>query len=296
MLTLLACTGRRFSEVSLLPNQQLSLDEEGNAYIEYFPRKASRGDVFTPKRRLYLPSEVSSIVGDVLIEIAEITAKERATAEEMQKTGGPDLRFLDSISEDKKLYAADLTELGISQTVLGTIGWLRKQNFAWPDHSALTKQGIKPAHHFLHLQSGLVEYCFRDFSEAYLSVLHTDQFGKEYYLKDLLFIRQLGLSSGSYAHWMATSCSQSMFTTFLRYFPALAVDYASSSIEVDFTSHHIRHTLNTLLDEGGLSDLLQTEWFGRTNSRDTKAYQHTSREKRALMLREDIKKAWLEGC
>ena len=145
MLTLLACTGRRFSEVSLLPNQQLSLDEEGNAYIEYFPRKASRGDVFTPKRRLYLPSEVSSIVGDVLIEIAEITAKERATAEEMQKTGGPDLRFLDSISEDKKLYAADLTELGISQTVLGTIGWLRKQNFAWPDHSALTKQGIKPA-------------------------------------------------------------------------------------------------------------------------------------------------------
>lgn len=29
MLTLLACTGRRFSEISLLPNQQLSSDEEG---------------------------------------------------------------------------------------------------------------------------------------------------------------------------------------------------------------------------------------------------------------------------
>lgn len=296
MLTLLACTGRRFSEISLLPNQQLSSDEDGNAYIEYFPRKASRGDVFTPKRRLYLPSEVSSIVGDVLIEIAEITAKERATAEEMQKTGGPDLRFLDSISEDKKLYAADLTELGISHTLLGTIGWLRKKNLAWPDHSALTKQGIKPANPiFYTYKSGLVEYCFRDFSEAYLSALHTDQFGKEYYLKDLLFIRSLGLSSGSYAHWLATSCSQSMFTTFLRYFPALAAEYASSSIEVGFTSHHFRHTLNTLLDEGGLSDLLQTEWFGRTNPRDTKAYQHTSREKRALMLRDDIKKGLVGG-
>lgn len=296
MLTLLACTGRRFSEISLLPNQQLSLDEEGNAYIEYFPRKASRGDVFTPKRRLYLPSEVSSIVGDVLIEIAEITAKERAAAEEMQKTGGPDLRFLDSISEDKKLYAADLTELGISHTVLSTIGWLRKQNLAWPDHSALTKQGIKPANPIFYTdKNGLVKYCHRDFSDAYLTVIHTDQFGKEYYLKDLLFIRQLGLSSGSYAHWLATICTHAMLATFLRYFPALAAEYVSSSIVVDFTSHNFRHTLNTLLDEGGLSDLLQTEWFGRTNPGDTKAYQHTSREKRALMLREDIKKGLVGG-
>ncbi|WP_333757442.1 integrase [Vibrio cholerae] len=296
MLTLLACTGRRFSEVSLLPNQQLSIDEEGNAYIEFFPRKASRGDVFTPKRRLYLPSEVTTIVGDVLVELVEITFEARSTAEEMYKVGGPDIRFLDAIQEDKKLYTADLTEFGISHTVLSSTGWLRKQNLAWPDHSALSKQGVKPANPIYYTdKNGLVKYCHRNFSDAYLTVIHTDQFGKEYHLKDLLFIRHLGLSSGSYAHWLATSCSQSMFTTFLRYFPALAAEYASNSIEVDFTSHHFRHTLNTLLDEGGLSDLLQTEWFGRTNPRDTKAYQHTSREKRALMLREDIKKGLVGG-
>lgn len=296
MLTLLACTGRRFSEVSLLPNQQLSFDVDGNCYIEYFPRKASRGDVFTPKRRLYLPSEVNPIVSDVLVELAEITAQARSTAEEIHKAGGPDLRFLASIPEDKKLYASDLTELGVSYTVLSKTGWLRKQALAWPDYSALTKQGTKPANPIFYTdKNGLIKYCFRDFSEAYQSAIHTDQFGKEYYLKDLLFIRLLGLSSGSYAHWLATSCSQSMFTTFLRYFPALAAEYASSSIEVDFTSHHFRHTLNTLLDEGGLSDLLQTEWFGRTNPKDTKAYQHTSREKRALMLREDIKKGLVGG-
>ena len=78
-------------------------------------------------------------------------------------------------------------------------------------------------------------------------------------------------------------------------FAALAKEYTSLSVEVDFTSHHFRHTLNTLLDEGGLSDLLQTEWFGRSNPKDTKAYQHTSREKRALMLREDIKKGRVGG-
>lgn len=114
-------------------------------------------------------------------------------------------------------------------------------------------------------------------------------------LKELLFIRPLGLSSGSYGRWFATSCTQSMFTTFLRYFPAFTSEYGSSSIEVDFTSHHFRHTLNTLLDEGGLSELLKTEWFGRTNPKETKTYQHASREKRALMLREDIKKDLVGG-
>lgn len=296
MLTLLACTGRRFSEVSLLPNQQLSYDEDGKAYIEYFPRKASRGDVFTPKRRLYLPSEVAPIVGKVFDELSEITAESRSTAEEMHKQGGPDLRFLDQIPSNKKLYAANLTEIGISHTVLNVNGWLRKKNLAWPDKDALTRRGISPTNPIYYTyKNAIKKYCFRDFSKTQLSAIHTDQFGKEYYLKDLLFIRSIGLSAGVYAHWLATSCSQSMFTTFLRYFPDLAGEYASSSIEVDFTSHHFRHTLNTLLDEGGLSDLLQTEWFGRTNPRDTKAYQHTSREKRALMLREDIKKGLVGG-
>ncbi|EGR4216331.1 integrase [Vibrio cholerae] len=296
MLTLLACTGRRFSEVSLFPNQQLSFDGDGKCYIEYFPRKASHGDVFTPKRRLYLPSEVTPIVGDVLVELAEITFETRSTAEEMDKAGGPDLRFLASIPPDKRLYATDLTKLGVSHGVLSITGWLRQQGLTWPDPHAQKKRGGKTIAPIRYTNKrGVALYCYRDFSEKSLQPLHLDQFGKEYYLKDLLFIRPLGLSSGSYAHWLATSCSQSMFTTFLRYFPALAAEYASSSIEVDFTSHHFRHTLNTLLDEGGLSDLLQTEWFGRTNPRDTKAYQHTSREKRALMLREDIKKGLVGG-
>lgn len=296
LLTLLACTGRRFSEVSLLPNQTLSVDDEGNSYIEYFPRKASRGDVFTPKRKLYLPSEVKPIVDEVLNELADLTTASRETAEEMHKTRGPDLRFLERVPSEQRFYASDLRELGISDTALISKGWLRKQNLAWADVDASTKQGKRPRNpiHFT-TKEGLRKYCARDFSDAYLSAIHTDQFGKEYYLKDLLFLRPLGLSSGTYAHWLATSCSQSMFSTFLRYFPDLAAEYASASVEVDFTSHHFRHTLNTLLDEGGLSDLLQTEWFGRTNPRDTKAYQHTSREKRALMLRQDIKKGLVGG-
>ena len=67
----------------------------------------------------------------------------------------------------------------------------------------------------------------------------------------------------------------------------------ASTIEVriDFTSHAFRHTINTMLDEGGLPELLQTDWFGRKNARDTKAYQHTSRAKRVL----EVRQALLDG-
>ncbi|HFG1810878.1 TPA: integrase [Vibrio cholerae] len=296
ILTLLACTGRRFSEISLLPLQEVTLDEDQKAFIEYFPRKATLGDLFTPKRKLYLPSEVVTIVKDVLDEVRAATDSVRITAEEMHRSRGPDIRFLNKIPEKRKLYIDDLLKMGISSNTICSTGWIRKIGLVWQDHERVTKQGKKPNNPICYTNKDAVKaYCFRDFSEKLLRAFHIDQFGKEYYLKDLLFIRSLGLSTGSYAHWLATSCSQSMFTTFLRYFPALAAEYASSSIEVDFTSHHFRHTLNTLLDEGGLSDLLQTEWFGRTNPRDTKAYQHTSREKRALMLREDIKKGLVGG-
>ncbi|PHM56852.1 integrase [Xenorhabdus sp. KK7.4] len=296
MLVLLVCTGRRFSEISLFPFQKISFDDEQNAFIEYFPRKVSQGDLFTPKRNLYLPSEVVPIVGNVLDELIELTAEARSTAEEMHSSQGPDLRFLDEVSERKQLYIDDLLDMGVSHTVIGSTGWLRKAGLVWQDYDRVTKQGKKPSNPICYTnKEGVRAYCFRNFSEKTLRPFHTDQFDKKYYLKDLLFIRPLGLSSGSYAHWLVTSCSQSMFTTFLRYFSALATEYTSCSIEVDFTSHHFRHTLNTLLDEGGLSDLLQTEWFGRTNPRDTKAYQHTSREKRALMLREDIKKGLVGG-
>jgi hypothetical protein len=293
VLTLLICTGRRFSEVSLLPSQQLRIDKEGNAYIEYFPRKASRGDVFTPKRKLYLPTDVSSIVGDVLIELAEITIPARATAKYMVEYKAADTRFLELIPVDQKLFKVDLARVGVPKNVINAKGWCGKNAEVFSEIRSEKGSGVRPAQ--FTFRKSIEAYCNKDFHLSMVQPIHIDQFGTEYYLNDLLFVRCPGLSSGAYVQWIATKCTHAMLSTFLRYFPALAAEYTSSSIEVDFTSHHFRHTLNTLLDEGGLSDLLQTQWFGRTNARDTKAYQHTSREKRALMLREDIKKGLVGG-
>jgi hypothetical protein len=296
LLTFLACIGRRFSEISLLPHQGIKTDIDGREYIEYFPRKMSQGDAFTPRRKLYMPSDVLPIVREVIEELDKLCLDARETAAEMQRVQSADLKFLADIDECQRLYKEDLKELNISPTVLGSTGWIRTNGYSFSDNKKLTKQGYKPANPIQYTtKAGVVAYCVKDYSSSVVAAIHIDQNGTEYFLRDLMLVRHLGLSSGSYSHWLATQCTHSMLTTFMRYFPQLAKEYASSSVEVDFTSHHFRHTLNTLLDEGGLSDLLQTEWFGRSNPKDTKAYQHTSREKRALMLREDIKRGRVGG-
>lgn len=296
VLSLLAMLGRRFSEISTIPNQDVSRDEHGRAYLKYFPRKTSQGDVFTPIRNLYIPTEVASIVEPIIVELRQMCSSARKTAVEMQVMKGPDLFFLIDYADDKRFYKEDLQRVGMSGTVLDINGWIRQNGFASADLDKLTLQGKLPKSPFwFTTKAGIVEYCQRDFMPSSIEPIHIDQHGEKYYLKDMLLVKNLGLSSGTYAHWLSSQMTHSMMTTFLRYFSQLAAEFASSSIDVDFTSHHFRHTLNTLLDEGGLSDLLQTEWFGRSNPRDTKAYQHTSREKRALLLRADIKAGKVGG-
>ncbi len=296
VLSLMAMLGRRFSEIATLPNQEVSRDDQGRAFLKYFPRKASQGDVFTPMRKLYLPTETVPIVEPIINELNHLCSAARKTATEMQMNMGPDVFFLVDYPDDKRFYKDDLEKIGISATTLDTNGWINKNGFAFTDEEKLTLLGKawkRPSK--FTTKCGIIAYCNRDFNPKSIEPVQIDQYGQKYYLKDLLLVRYLGLSSGSYAHWVSTQLTHSMFSTFLRYFPQLAAEYTSSAIEVDFTSHHFRHTLNTLLDEGGLSDLLQTEWFGRSNPRDTKAYQHTSREKKALMLRADIKAGLVGG-
>ena len=288
LLSMLILTGRRLSEVSLLPLQEISEDDKGNFYITYFPRKTSLGNTLTPLERLFLPTDIAPIVKEIIEEATELSETPRAVAKQMQKTGGADLRFLEKESDSRKFYTKDFEKLGLSTELLGKSNWIRKNGLAQEE----VKNNRKV---FYTDKEALKQYCSKYFEPRSIEAIHTDQQGKKYFLADLLFVRELGLSSGAYAHWLSTSCSHSMIATFLRYFPKLSEEYASKYTEVDFTSHKFRHTMNTLLDEGGLSDLLQTEWFGRSNPRDTKAYQHTSPEKKALMLREDIKNGTIGG-
>ncbi len=71
ILSFLAFLGKRFSEIALLPHQKINQDLDGREYIEYFPRKQSEGDEFTPRRKLYMPSDVLPLVRDVIQELDE---------------------------------------------------------------------------------------------------------------------------------------------------------------------------------------------------------------------------------
>jgi hypothetical protein len=112
--------------------------------------------------------------------------------------------------------------------------------------------------------------------------------GRPYFIKDMLLLKWLGTSSGHYVRWIADTCTAACFDKFLLQLEALCMEYASGRLDQKFTSHDFRHTMNDALDKGGLPEVMQTEYFGRKNPVDTKAYQHTSPERRALDIREKI--------
>jgi len=285
LLTFFACTGRRFSELSLLIDQEIQVSQDGVAYLEYFPRKTSKGNTFTPKRKLWLPSQTLTLLREVIEEIRYLTRACRDTALEMLKSQDIDARFLEN--QPEQLFSSDLIILGVSPTILSKSSRLFKEGFVFKDENSCqmytTIQGLK-------------QYCRHNFNPQSLRAIHTDQFGKSYFLSDLMFLRYYTMSSGkSIAHWLTVECTHSMLTTFLRYIDDLVKEYVGLEAIPEFTTHDFRHTLNTMLDEGGLSDLLQTEWFGRSDPNDTKAYQHTSPEKKALMIREQLKNGEAKG-
>ncbi|WP_313659385.1 integrase [Acinetobacter variabilis] len=289
LLTFFACTGRRFSELSLLPFQKVQTDKDGVAYLEYFPRKTSKGNTFTPIKKLYLPSETLNILEDVISEVHALTEKCRDSALEMYRSQTVDLRFLKNCPE--KIYKEDLKKLNINPQILDSGSRLNKDGFVFPDHAKLTTAGQKPLHPICYTtREGLKLYCEYNFNLKSLYPIHIDQFGKKYFLHELMFLRYYTMSSGiSEAYWLPVQCTHSMLTTFLRYIDNLITEFVGLEDIPEFTTHDFRHTLNTMLDEGGLSDLLQTKWFGRSDSKDTKAYQHTSPEKKALIIREQLK-------
>ena len=285
LLTFFASTGRRFSELSLLIDQEIQVSQDGVAYLEYFPRKTSKGNTFTPKRKLWLPSQTLTLLREVIEEIRYLTRACRDTALEMLKSQDIDARFLEN--QPEQLFSSDLVILGVSPTILSKNSRLLKEGFVFKDENSgqmyTTIEGLK-------------QYCRHNFNPQSLRAIHIDQFGKKYFLNDLMFLRYYTMSSGkSIAHWLTVECTHSMLTTFLRYLDDLVKEYVGLEDIPEFTTHDFRHTLNTMLDEGGLSDLLQTEWFGRSDPNDTKAYQHTSPEKKALMIREQLKNGEAKG-
>lgn len=297
MLVMLACIGRRFSEIATLPVQVVGLDAEGRRYLGYFLMKTSKGDNAHPIDKVWLPTDAVSIVEDVVSELTDITRAARSTAEVMRATGGPDLRWIEPYADDHRFYIADLEELGFSFNVLRPTGWLTTNGHTFPDLDKLTSQGRRPANPSrFTTKRGLIAYCRSTFDPRLNDPVRIATTNKVYYQENLFFIRYQGMSSGAVSVCVVTTVTHSMFATFLRdHLEPLAAKYCDDSVKPNFSSHDFRHTINTLLNDGGMSDFVQTKWFGRKYANDTKAYQHTSREKRALIYQEKIREGKIGG-
>lgn len=288
-LVVLFCVGRRFSEVAYLPRKCIIKRADGD-YLRYVRTK----DVSAQQQRNFLiipiPSLVRNLLRDVVAEIKWSSRQEYSTAIEMLKRNGPDLRFLDRIAETKPLLQSDLVRIGLPEKCLSGNGWFAKNGKV-----NLCASAPRGRPHKYVLKQDVVEYCQGHY-HSWLSVPIFVVDGQSYGLTDLLFLRQYGVSSGFYAHWVVQPISHSMMTTTLRYLDAITTEFCSGSFDQDFTSHDFRHTLNDALDKGGLSDLMQTEYFGRKYAADTKSYQHSSPQYRALQIREKIKLGEIGGA
>jgi integrase len=298
MLVILSCIGRRYSEVATLPVQQIAIDADGRRYLKYFLMKTSLGDNHHPIDRVWLPSEAAPIIEDVIGELTAMTLAARSTAVEMRKTGGPDLRWITPYADDCRFYIADLEALGFSFTVLRPNGWLTLNGHTFPDPEKLTSQGRRPAKPSrFTTKRGLISYCESTFDPRLNDAIRIATTGQVFHQEDLLFLRYQGMSSGGVSICVVTTVTHSMFATFLRdHLEPLTHEYGDGSVKPDYSSHDFRHTINTLLNDGGMSDFVQTKWFGRRYANDTKAYQHTSREKRALIYQEKIREGKIGGA
>ncbi|MEJ8321129.1 integrase [Pseudomonas oryzihabitans] len=298
MLVLLACLGRRYSEIATLPLQMVGSDADGRRYLRYFLMKTSKGDNVHPIDKVWLPKDAVTIVEDVVSELTEITREARSTAKEMRATDGPDLRWIEPYADDHKFYVAGLKILGFNYNPIRLNGWLSLSGYVFSDPDELTIQGIrsiKPSR--FTTKEGLIAFCRSNFDSRLNDPVRIASNGSKYYQEDLLFIRYQGMSSGAVSNCIVTTVTHSMFATFLRdHFEALTAKYAAGGIGPNFSSHDFRHTINTLLNDGGMSDYVQTRWFGRKYANDTKAYQHSSREKRALIYQEKLREGKIGGA
>lgn len=284
ILSFAALLGRRFSEIASLPFQKVHQRESGRCSIYYFPGKQVKGRAAFQRRKIWIPTHLVKTIKEIIDEIHIETEEHRERAIFIVKNNRADTRFLEKLPPDMKIYAPDLLNLGLPKVWLDNNKWLAKNGFVFSD---TVRNYGGPARNYTFPEH-LIARCASDYEDSHSAVKITDQHGITYHTSDLMFIRSLGSSSGAYSPWITTECTHSMFTTFLRYLPDLCYEYTDAPIKADFTIHHFRHTVSTLLEDGGLSELLQADFLGRGHVSENPTYQHRSPEQRSLELMADL--------
>lgn len=277
VVVIAVCTGRRIGEILTLPIQHVKMDSDGYAYLHYYKEKRSQGCQTIVKEKLYLIPQTVDLVRAAIDEVLKLTKKARAAARRIAANDGPDTSGWPT---SEYLSACDVrASIGLSSESSAR-AWLNQRRV--PVAKTLGRTGL---YRFDDVIDGMRKDLFCG------PAVHVTPPAKDLPLHELLFIafRQSfhrGKATFRYAVWPVNVRHISDFLgahgsgAFKRYF------FGEAQEDYRINTHAFRHYLNTLLTRGGMSDALQTEWFGRKNPADTKAYQHLSEAERTASVRE----------
>lgn len=272
-VTLAAFTGRRIGEILTMPASGVQFDEKGQAFLRIYAQKRSQGCQIIVPDKLYLIPQTTELIRQVIDECLELTTEARDSARYIRETKGPDTRILPSKEWFDSIELRDA--LGLSKGSRTAIEWIRSHGIALVN---------VPGKRSIVKRRDVIE-AIRD--ELFLDpALHVSSPEGDLLLDDLLFIgfkNQFHSVKADlrYAVWPVNTQHISDFLGARGY--GAFQTYFSGTEQAGYrvTSHQFRHTLNTLLQRGGMSDALQTEWFQRKRAADTQHYQHMTMAEKA---------------
>lgn len=265
------CTGRRIGEILTLPVQKIGYDRSGHAYLLYYKEKRSRGCQIVLLEKMYLIPQTVPLLEAAISEAITLTTECRSVAKTIANTGHA---YTVGLVDTPYLTSKDLQSfLGLSKDSTNT--WLRnrKINFAPGD-------GHRKRYKRTDIVSAMSLEIFRG------PAVHVTPPSKDLEIEDAIFVAfkhafHARKATFKYAVFPVNVQNFGDFLgarglgVFRRYF------HESEESTYRVNSHRFRHTLNTILQRGGMSDALQTEWFARKNPNDTKAYQHMTPAEKA---------------
>jgi len=265
------CTGRRIGEILTLPKQEIKYDQDGKAYLLHYKEKRSQGCQVIVLERLYLVPQTVPLLTAAIQEATAITEKFREAAKYIAQTGLPNIVGL----PEEEFISARMLSKFLGLTKDSTNQWLKTR-------------GIEASHNIgrtlMYRRSDIINAMQKELFRG--PAVHVSPPAGDLLVEDLLFLgfRNSFHSRKKPLRYAVYPVNVQQFGDYLGarssgLFKRYLKGETAESYRVN--SHRFRHTLNTILEKGGMSDALQTEWFGRKNPSDTKAYQHMTPAERA---------------
>ena len=271
VVTLAACTGRRIGEILTLPKQEIKYDRNGYAYLLYYGEKRSQGSQIITLAKLYLIPQTVPLVARIIAECEKLTDEPRRAARYISETGNP---YFEKLPQQEVIGTSQIEEmLGLAKDCGNQ--WTKTRNISYYKSKGKYKE---------FRIADIIEAARKDLFQG--PAIHVTPPAKDLELPELLFIvfknsnhhRKATLKYAVYpidVQQVGDFLGARGLGAFRRYFRG------TDDEKHKVNTHRFRHTLNTLLQRGGMSDVLQTEWFGRKKESDTKAYQHMTPAERA---------------